>query len=477
MEDLTGKQLGSYQIVASLGEGGMAAVYKAYQPAMDRYVALKVLPRHFASDPQFIGRFQQEARLLAKLQHPHILPVFDFGETDGYTYIVMPYVESGTLTNLMHGQSLPLEQVRKVISQVGDALDYAHTRGLIHRDVKPTNVLLDERGNCLLTDFGLAKIIESSIHMTASGMIMGTPAYMSPEQGLGDKLDARTDIYSLGVILYELATGRAPYSAETPMAVVFKHIYDPLPPPRNVASSLPEALERVILKALAKNPEDRFITANEMVKALQASLPETAASQIIYGPQPGAVIEQPAESTQQVAHSRPLWQPILLTAIGWAVGIIMGLIFMSLHRILGAAIAGAIGGLGIGLAWRRVEPSVSHRQMLVMIAIWTPTVGLAVILGPLFFVVGGLAGWLTSLVLRQVQPKLTRKQLTVITLGWGVSWLLGGILFIIATSAFVDLLAAVLVILAMLLAGAIGGVIMFKQYRQAQQALDTRDRH
>jgi serine/threonine protein kinase len=233
MEDLTGKQVGPYQIVAPLGEGGMAAVYKAYQPAMDRYVALKILPRHFASDPQFISRFQQEARLLAKLQHPHILPVFDFGELDGYTYIVMPFIASGTLTDLMHGQPLALEQVRKVISQVGDALDYAHMCGLIHRDVKPSNVLMDERGNCLLTDFGLAKIIESSIHITTSGMIMGTPAYMSPEQGLGEKLDARTDIYSLGVILYEMATGRAPYSAETPIAVVFKHIHDPLPPPPN----------------------------------------------------------------------------------------------------------------------------------------------------------------------------------------------------------------------------------------------------
>jgi serine/threonine protein kinase len=147
MEDLTGKQLGPYQIVAPLGEGGMAAVYKAYQPAMDRYVALKILPRHFASDPQFVTRFQQEARVVAQLQHPHILPVFDFGEADGYTYIVMPFVKSGTLTDLLKGPALSLQQVRTLVTQIGTALDYAHARGLIHRDVKPSNVLIDETGN------------------------------------------------------------------------------------------------------------------------------------------------------------------------------------------------------------------------------------------------------------------------------------------------------------------------------------------
>lgn len=474
MEDLTGKQVGPYQIVAPLGEGGMAAVYKAYQPAMDRYVALKILPRHFASDPQFTSRFQQEARLLAKLQHPHILPVFDFGELDGYTYIVMPFIASGTLTDLMHGQPLALEQVRKVISQVGDALDYAHMCGLIHRDVKPSNVLMDERGNCLLTDFGLAKIIESSIHITTSGMIMGTPAYMSPEQGLGEKLDARTDIYSLGVILYEMATGRAPYSAETPIAVVFKHIHDPLRPPRKLNEALPEALERVILKALAKNPEDRFGTANEMVKALQASLPEiTLPPQAGPGPESRAAIEQAAGSAHKATLSRPLWQPILLTAVGWLVGIIVGLVFISIHRVLGAAIGGAIGGLGIGLAWRRIEPSVPHKQILVLAAIWALAMGLALPFGPLFFVPAGLAGWLTGLVLRQVQPRLKRKQIAIIALGWGVSWLLGGILFTIATTAFVKLLSGLLVIVAMLLAGGIGATIMFKQYLQGFEKNST----
>ncbi len=275
MENLTGKKLGLYEIVAPLGEGGMAAVYKAYQPSMNRYVALKILPQSLAKDPQFVGRFQQEAKVLAKLQHPHVLPVFDFGEAEGYTYIVMPLVESGTLTELLQGRPLSLKQIRSLISQIGEALDYAHARGLVHRDVKPSNVLVDGRGNCLLTDFGLAKIVEGSAKFTDTGGILGTPAYMSPEQGRGMPIDGRSDIYSLGVMLYEMATGKPPFDAETPIAIVFKHIQDPLPPPAALNPDLPEAVERVILKALAKDPADRFQTAREMVAALQAAIPET----------------------------------------------------------------------------------------------------------------------------------------------------------------------------------------------------------
>ena len=277
MEDLTGKQFGPYQIVRPLGEGGMAAVYKAYQPAMERYVALKVLPRHFADDPQFVARFQREAKLLAQLQHPHILPVFDYGQAEGYTYIVMPFVQSGTLTGSLKGQPLSLARIRQIISQIGDALNYAHARGLIHRDVKPSNVLIDESGNCLLTDFGLARMVEDSVNLTISGTIMGTPAYMSPEQGSGQRIGPRSDVYSLGVILYEMATGRVPYTAETPVAVIFKHIQDPLPPARSLNPVLPDSVERVILKALSKTPEDRYQTAGDMVRAIQAAISDPSA--------------------------------------------------------------------------------------------------------------------------------------------------------------------------------------------------------
>jgi len=269
MEDLAGKQLNQYQIVAPLGEGGMAAVYKAYQPSMERFVALKILPQHFANDPLFTGRFEQEAKVIANLQHPHILPVFDYGEADGYTYIVMPFVETGTLSDLLLGQPLPLDQVCSIAIQVGDALDYAHSRGIVHRDIKPSNILIDERGNCLLADFGIAKMVEGTAQFTQTGGIVGTPAYMSPEQGLGTTPDGRSDIYSLGIVIYEMSTGRTPYSAETPMAVVVKHIHDPLPPPRSVYPQISEPLEGIILKALAKNRDERYSTCAELVAAIQ----------------------------------------------------------------------------------------------------------------------------------------------------------------------------------------------------------------
>jgi basic membrane lipoprotein Med (substrate-binding protein (PBP1-ABC) superfamily)/tRNA A-37 threonylcarbamoyl transferase component Bud32 len=275
MEDLTGKQMGQFQIIEPLGEGGMAAVYKAYQPSMDRYVAIKVLPRQYAEDPKFLARFDREAKLIAKLQHPHILQVFDYGQEDGYTYLVMPFVETGTLTDLLHEKRPTLEQIRHIGSQVGDALAYAHGRGLVHRDIKPSNVLIDDSGNCLLADFGIARMVETTDKITQTGAVVGTPSYMSPEQGSGSStIDLRSDIYSLGIILYEMAVGRVPFRAETPVAVIFKHVNDPLPPPRSINPAIPEALELVILKALAKRPEDRFASADEMVKMLRAALPE-----------------------------------------------------------------------------------------------------------------------------------------------------------------------------------------------------------
>jgi len=276
MEDLTGKQFGHYQIVAPLGEGGMAAVYKAYQPSMERYVAVKVLPRHMVTSEEFVLRFRREAKMLAQLQHPHILPVFDYGEADGYPYIVMPFVQSGTLSQLMQKRSLSFLEARRVVAQLAGALSYAHARGMIHRDIKPSNVLIDESANCLLTDFGLARMAESSTKITTSGTVMGTPAYMSPEQGAGSNIDHRSDIYSLGIILYEMVTGRVPYTAETPVAIVFKHIQDPLPSARKLNPNLPESVELVLLKALAKNPDDRYQNAEDFAQAIQRALPETA---------------------------------------------------------------------------------------------------------------------------------------------------------------------------------------------------------
>ena len=252
----------------------MAAVYKAYQPAMERVVAIKVLPRHMASSDEFVERFRREAKMLAKLQHPNILPVFDYGEADGYPYIVMPFVQGGTLSQSLHNTQVPLQDINRIMSQLGKALGYAHAHGMIHRDVKPSNVLLDDSGNCLLTDFGLARMTEATSKITSSGAVMGTPSYMSPEQGTGAELDNRSDLYSLGVILYEMLTGRVPYSAETPIAVVLKHIQDPLPSVRKFNPEIHEEVELVLLKALAKHPDERYQSADEFLNALQAAIAE-----------------------------------------------------------------------------------------------------------------------------------------------------------------------------------------------------------
>jgi serine/threonine protein kinase len=291
MNDLIGQHMGPYRILEQIGIGGMAAVYKAYQPAMDRYVAIKVIAAHFAQEEMFLKRFRREAQAVAKLEHAHILPVYDSGEADGRPYLVTRYLEAGTLKDRLAEGPLPLIKINHIIGQVGSALDYAHRMGVIHRDVKPSNVLLDAEGDTFLTDFGLAKMMEASAQLTETGVGIGTPAYMSPEQGKGAKVDSRTDVYSLGVVLYEMATGRTPYEAETPLAVVLKHIQEPLPLPRSVRPDLPEGVERVILRAMAKEPDDRFQTVAEMVRALDAAVRASGAAARTEPAAPAARVE------------------------------------------------------------------------------------------------------------------------------------------------------------------------------------------
>ncbi len=267
-----GTILGGYRIISQIGKGGMATVYKARQMSMNRDVALKVLPKFHAQDPSFTQRFIQEARTIAQLEHRNILPVYDFGEEDGVTFMAMRYLDSGTLQDILSLGHLLFSDAVELMRQICAGLDYAHRQGVVHRDVKPANVMVDNEGTVYITDFGLAKVLESSSELTASGTIMGTPYYMSPEQSTGNMVDGRSDIYSAGVILYEMVTGKRPFDAETPMAVVLAHIHDPLPLPQTINPGVPIEMQRVILKAMSKEPDARYQTAKEMSDALDEAM-------------------------------------------------------------------------------------------------------------------------------------------------------------------------------------------------------------
>ncbi len=265
---LVGKTLGQYRIIERIGEGGMATVFKALQPGLNREIALKVLSPHFANKGDFSQRFERESQAIGNLHHPHILPIYDSGQDKGYSYLAMRYIaQAKTLADVMK-KPLSMERIVELISQIAAALDHAHQAGIIHRDIKPSNILMDGDW-ALLSDFGLVKIIGQSVDLTDTGVGMGTPSYMSPEQGMGKKVDHRTDIYALGIILYEMLTGQVPHKAETPIATVMNRVNEPLPLPRSLNLNIPEAVERVLLKALAKNPTDRFASVGQFANALK----------------------------------------------------------------------------------------------------------------------------------------------------------------------------------------------------------------
>ncbi len=379
MFDLIGKTIGPYRVIEQIGVGGMATVYKAYQPSMDRYVAIKILPHYLSQDAEFVKRFQREARAIAKLEHAHILPVHDYGEYEGIAYIVMRYVEAGTLKERMARGQLPLDEIDRLVGQIGGALDYAHRLGVIHRDIKPGNVLLDTQGDTYLSDFGLARMMEVTQQLTGSGVGVGTPAYMSPEQGQGVKVDHRSDIYSLGVILYEMVTGRVPYEAETPMAVMIKHITDPLPLPRTVKPDVPEPIERVILRALAKNPADRFQTAGDMVQALAVAVRKVSAAEAQRPPEPQRAVEteQPSPTRADVSlvtRVGRLWeQPRGKVAlVGGVVAVVLLLGFL-LSRLPGSVAIVGPGGTATGAAIAQATPTSAPTEAPKDTATPTPT--------------------------------------------------------------------------------------------------------
>ena len=260
--------IGRYEVIQELGQGGMAIVYLARDPYIKRQVAVKVLPRQFTFDPQFRTRFQREAEVIATLEHPSIVPVYDFGEHEDQPFIVMRYMSGGSLADILSKGPMPISEIAALFQRVGSAVDYAHSLGVIHRDIKPGNILFDAQGGTFLSDFGIAKIAEATAAFTGTGII-GTPAYMSPEQAQGEKtLDGRCDIYSLGVVLFEALSGGLPFKADTPMGVAIAHIREPVPSLLDRRPDLPPAFESIIRKALDKDPTKRFQTASELTQAI-----------------------------------------------------------------------------------------------------------------------------------------------------------------------------------------------------------------
>jgi serine/threonine-protein kinase len=270
-EELIGASLGHCEIRSILGAGGMAVVYRGYQPNLEREVAIKVLPPSYKTDPAFLERFTREARAMAQLAHPNIVTIHDFGEEHDRVYIVMAYIAGGTLRDLLGGPMNPQVVVR-LIRDVASALAYAHERQIIHRDVKPANVLLDGEGRGILSDFGIAKVLAAPDGVTRIGAGVGTPEYMSPEQCRGTVVDGRADIYALGVLAYEMLTGRTPFMAEEYAALAHAHIYESPPPPSAINPRISPAVQAVVLKALAKEPAYRFQHALEFASALEQAV-------------------------------------------------------------------------------------------------------------------------------------------------------------------------------------------------------------
>ena len=311
MKNLVGQTLGQYKIVEKIGEGGMATVFKAYQPGLNRDVALKILPPYVAAKEGFTERFTREAQAIGNLHHPNILPVYDFGQDKGYGYIAMRYVPHATTLAGLMKNPLPPQQVVELTAQIAGALEHAHQKGIIHRDINPSNILRDKTW-VLLSDFGLAKMVETPSELTGSGVGIGTPSYMSPEQAKGESVDHRTDIYSLGIIVFEMLTGQVPHKAETPLATVVKRINEPLPMPRSLNPNIPSPVERVLLKALAMDPANRFDSAEGFAGALKAAYnpPEQQARASERFERAAAIPLEPVEQAPPPQTPRPIAPPV-----------------------------------------------------------------------------------------------------------------------------------------------------------------------
>jgi len=387
MSDLIGKSLGRYHILEQLGEGGMATVYKAYDTRLETDVAVKVIRTENLAPSvleRSLKRFEREAKALARLTHPNIVKVTDYGEYEGKPYLVMEYLPGGTLKQKL-GKPLEWQEVIHILLPIARALDFAHRQSMIHRDVKPANILITADGEPMLTDFGIAKIIdeEATQDLTGTSAAIGTPEYMAPEQATAKSVDKRADIYAFGVVLYEMLTGRKPFIADTPMAVLIKHAIEPLPRPSQFVRDLPPRLEQILLKALAKNREDRYQSMGELVNALEDVTQNTKTVKPTPRPPARNVPPTITEKIPALPPSPATRPPSPREAIGrggegaWRKWIFLG----ALVILLGIALAIGNGILGLGtrgmgplagLATNTLTPTLTSTPTLTLTPTKTP---------------------------------------------------------------------------------------------------------
>lgn len=319
-----GDHIGHYVVKEKIGEGGMGAVYKAEQPAIHRQVVLKVLTTGLAGSQEMLDRFRREVDMIARLEHPHILPVYDFGEIEGEPYIVMRYLSGGTLMDLIREQGGDRGRVLQVLDQIAEALDYAHDRGIIHRDLKPANIMLDATGNAYLGDFGLAKTVEGAHDLTATGSILGTPAYMSPEQVRGAKLDRKSDIYSLAIVAYEALSGSRPFKAKDPLEYLELQLVAEPRPLSALAPGLGQEVDEVFGRALSKRPEERPERATEFMRKLRGALGQSLSAVAAASAVTARHLAPPKVEEARATGLARLWWLLLLIPILFGVLVIVG---------------------------------------------------------------------------------------------------------------------------------------------------------
>ncbi len=296
IRELAGLEIDEYKLVSIIGQGGMSAVYRAYQEELDRDVAIKILSDQLAHDPNYIKRFQSEAKMAASLEHAHIVPVYDFGVQDDLSYVAMRLLRS-TLTDKMYAtQVMSMSDVLVMLEQVAKALDYAHSKGIVHRDVKPSNIMFDDSNTAYLVDFGIAKATQQTdTGLTAEHMVLGTPSYMPPELWRGESPIGASDQYALAVLVFQVLTGELPFRAESPSAVMYKHLNDEPPIASKVNPNLPSAVGDVIKRAMHKNPNRRYPLASNFINALHQAMTNP----------PSAVETQEREAVPDKSYSVP----------------------------------------------------------------------------------------------------------------------------------------------------------------------------